>query len=148
MPRRRCFVPPSDLNFDSRGRFVAPAAAAKVIRVLAFESDCVMGLRLGLRSSWHDPAAAARGELGETIRAYTPDDDGPPVRRGTMAREFILMIVLAFAIAGVVALLWPPAATPEPATDSVAPGGTTRVDKGCAGQTWPYLAGECLTRKP
>ena len=148
MPRRRRFVPPDGLNSNCRGRFVARAAPAKMTLVLAFESDCVMGLRLGLRSSWHEPAAAEPGELGETIRAYTPDNDGLPVRRGTMARKFILMIVLAFAIAGAVALLWPPAATPELATGSVSPGATTGVDKGCAGQTWPYLASECLTRKP
>ena len=106
-----------------------------------------MGLRLGLRSSWHEPAAAGRGELGETIRAYTPGYDEPPARRGTTAREFILMIIVAFAIAATVALLWPPAATPELTTAST-PGATTRVDRTCADQTWPYLASECLTRRP
>jgi hypothetical protein len=114
--------------------------------VLEFGLDRVMGLRLGLRSSWHEPAAAGQGELGDTIRAYTPDNDGLPVRRGA-AREFILMIVVALAIAGTVALLWPPAATPELATGSVAPSETSRVDKSCAGQTWPYLTDECLKRR-
>lgn len=107
-----------------------------------------MGLRLGLRSSWHEPAAAGQGELGETIRAYTPDDDVLPVRRG-MAREFILMVVVALVIAGTVALLWPPAATPELATGSTAaPAAPARGEKACAEQTWPYLDKECLTRKP
>jgi hypothetical protein len=64
-----------------------------------------------------------------------------------MAREFALMIVVALAIAGMVALLWPSAATPELTTAST-PGATTRIDRTCADQTWPYLARECLTRKP
>ena len=88
-----------------------------------------------------------QGELGDTIRAFAPHGDMPPVRRGTMAREFVLMIVVALAIAGMVALLWPPAAAPE-LTTAGTPGAATRIDKTCADQTWPYLARECLTRKP
>ena len=108
-----------------------------------------MGLRMGLKSSWREPASAGEGELGDTLRAYTPDEGAPRARRGDMAREFLLMIIVALAIASAVALLWPPAATPELATGSTtAPAPGTRSDKSCAEQTWPYLASECLTRKP
>lgn len=105
-----------------------------------------MGLRLGLKSSWNQPAGAGQGELGDTIRAYTSDDDTRRVQGGTAARDLVLTIIVALAIAGAVALLWP-ASTPEPTTGSAAPAASARGDKACADQTWPYLSSECLSRK-
>src|SRR5690348_17656622 len=58
----------------------ARVALAKVTAAPSFGLDCVMGLRLGLKSSWHQPAAAGQGELGDTFRAYTPSA-GAPFRR-------------------------------------------------------------------